>query len=91
MRLKMQREHDPEPERYYDWMLWKMRQEKDMEDPVDDVTIGNQLNKWTETSRTTIHMTTEQMYQKEIAEMQKQVHALQLKVKELQDKLNALL
>ena len=19
--------HDPEPERYYDWMLWKMRQE----------------------------------------------------------------
>ena len=19
---------DPEPERYYDWMLWKMRQEK---------------------------------------------------------------
>ena len=36
-------------------------------------------------------MTTEQMYQKEIAEMQRQVHALQLKVKELQDKLNALL
>ena len=91
MRLKMQREHDPEPERYYDWMLWKMRQERAMEDPVDDVTIGNQLNKWTETSRTTINMTTEQMYQKEIAEMQKQVHALQLKVKELQDKLNALL
>ena len=91
MRLIMQRKHDPEPERYYDWMLWKMRQEKDMEDPVDDVTIGNQLNKWTESSRTTINMTTEQMYQKEIAEMQKQVHALQLKVKELQDKLNALL
>ena len=91
----MQRKHDPEPERYYDWMLWKMRQldrqEKAMEDPVDDVTIGNQLSKWTESSRTTIHMTTEQMYQREIAEMQKQVHALQLKVKELQDKLNALL
>ena len=91
MRLIMQRKHDPEPERYYDWMLWKMRQEKDMEDPVDDVTIGNQLNKWTESSRTTINMTTEQMYKKEIAEMQKQVHTLQLKVKELQDKLNALL
>ena len=87
----MQRKHDPEPERYYDWMLWKMRQEKDMEDPVDDVTIGNQLNKWTESSPTTISMTTEQMYKKEIAEMQKQVHTLQLKVKELQDKLNALL
>lgn len=91
MRLKMQRKHDPEPERYYDWMLWKMRQERAMEDPVDDVTIGNQLKGWTESSRTTVNMTTEQMYQKEIAEMQKQVHALQLKVKELQDKLNALL
>ena len=87
----MQREHDPEPERYYDWMLWKMRQldrqEKDMEDPVDDVTIGNQLTKWT--TQTT--MTKEEMYQREMAEMQRQVHTLQLKVKELQDKLNALL
>ena len=91
MRLKMQREHDPEPERYYDWMLWKMRQERAMEDPVDDVTIGNQLRKWTESPRTTVNMTTEEMYHREIAEMQKQVHALQLKVKELQDKLNALL
>ena len=62
-----------------------------MEDPVDDVTIGNQLKKWTENSRTTINMTTEEMYHREIAEMQKQVHTLQLKVKELQDKLNALL
>ncbi len=87
----MQREHDPEPERYYDWMLWKMRQldrqERDMEDPVDDVTIGNQLTKWT--TQTT--MTKEEMYQREMAEMQRQVHTLQLKVKELQDKLNALL
>ena len=22
------KQHDPEPERYYDWMLWKMRQEE---------------------------------------------------------------
>jgi len=87
----MQRKHDPEPERYYDWMLWKMRQERAMEDPVDDVTIGNQLKGWTESSRTTVNITTEQMYQREIAEMQKQVHVLQLKVKELQEKLNALL
>lgn len=27
MIYKMRREYDPEPERYYDWMLWKMRQE----------------------------------------------------------------
>ena len=25
------RNHDPEPERYYDWMLWKMRQENKKE------------------------------------------------------------
>ena len=90
MRLIMQREHDPEPERYYDWMLWKMRQERAMEDPVDDVTVHNQLTKWTQKS-TTVNMTTEEMYRREMAEMQKQVHTLQLKVKELQDKLNALL
>ena len=23
---KYNEDHDPEPERYYDWMLWKMRQ-----------------------------------------------------------------
>ena len=66
----MQHEHDPEPERYYDWMLWKMRQE--------NVTIGNQEQ---------VVMTTEEMYQRDIADMQQQVHALQLKVKELTDAL----
>ena len=60
----MQHEHDPEPERYYDWMLWKMRQERKQEPVV---------------------MTTEQMYQREIADMQSQVHTLQLRVKELTD------
>ena len=28
------KQHDPEPERYYDWMLWKMRQEKAKEPVV---------------------------------------------------------
>ena len=57
---------DPEPERYYDWMLWKMRQEKKQEPVV---------------------MTTEEMYKREIADMQSQVHTLQLRVKELTDAL----
>ena len=57
---------DPEPQRYYDWMLWKMRQEKKKEPVV---------------------MTTEEMYKREIADMQKQVHTLQLRVKELSDAL----
>ena len=28
--------YDPEPERYYDWMLWKLRQEKmkEQDDPL---------------------------------------------------------
>ena len=59
-------QHDPEPERYYDWMLWKMRQEKKKEPVV---------------------MTTEEMYKREIADMQKQVHTLQLRVIELSDAL----
>ena len=27
--------HDPEPERYYDWMLWKMRQERNKDEETD--------------------------------------------------------
>ena len=42
-----------------------------MEDPVDDVTVHNQLTKWTQKS-TTVNMTTEEMYRREMAEMQKQ-------------------
>tara|TARA_A200000159_G_scaffold40982_1_gene37665 strand:+ start:1624 stop:1899 length:276 start_codon:yes stop_codon:yes gene_type:complete len=82
----MQRKHDPEPERYYDWMLWKMRQERVMEDPVDDVTTHNKLTEWTRRSKPVV-MTTEQMYQRDIAEMQAQVHTLQIRVKELTDAL----
>ena len=63
----MQHEYDdPEPERYYDWMLWKMRQERKQEPVV---------------------MTTEEMYKRDIADMQQQVHALQMRVKELSDAL----
>ena len=86
MTYKMQ--HDPEPERYYDWMLWKMRQETDMEDPVDDVTTHNNLRGWTQSTST---ITREEMYQREIAEMQKSIHHLQMRVKELQEKLDAIL
>ena len=81
----------PEPQRYYDWMLWKMRQERRaMEDPVDDVTTHNKLNEWTRRSDRVV-MTTEDLYKRDIADMQKQVHVLQMKVKELQEKLDAVL
>ena len=55
--------HDPEPERYYDWMLWKMRQEDK----------GKKV------------MTKEDIYKKEIAEMQSSIHHLQMRVKELSE------
>ena len=55
--------HDPEPERYYDWMLWKMRQEDK----------GKKV------------MTKEDIYKKEIAEMQSSIHHLQVRVKELSE------
>ena len=47
----MVHEHDPEPERYYDWMLWKLRQEnmKEQDDPMDDITVdGGKLSGWIE-------------------------------------------
>ena len=31
------RNHDPEPERYYDWMLWKMRQERNKDEETDKI------------------------------------------------------
>ena len=55
--------HDPEPERYYYWMLWKMRQED----------RGRKV------------MTKEDIYKKEIAEMQSSIHHLQMRVKELSE------
>ena len=44
----MVQEYDPEPERYYDWMLWKLRQERKMtekeDDPMDDITKDGSLS-----------------------------------------------
>ena len=89
--------YDPEPPRYYDWILWKMRQERNsmsddiLNDPTDDVTKGN-LSGWIEKP----HMSKEDLFRKEIAEMQKTNHILMMRVKEqaeeiakLQKKLDA--
>ncbi len=83
----MVHKHDPEPERYYDWILWKLRQEKEMDDPMDDITeIGGALSGWTEKP----HMSREDMYMKEIAEMQKANYQLLIRVKELGEEINRL-
>lgn len=84
----MVHEHDPEPERYYDWMLWKLRQENmEQDDPTDDITkIGGSLSAWTERP----HMSREDMYMKEIALMQESNHKLLIRVKELGEEINRL-
>ena len=71
----MVREHDPEPARYYDWMLWKLRQEEmEQDDPTYDVSVGGKLRGGIEQNRP--YMSKEDMWMKEVAEMQKTNHLL---------------
>ena len=85
----MVREHDPEPERYYDWMLWKLRQEKmEQDDPTDDVSVGGKLRDWIEQNRP--YMSKEDMWMKEVAEMQKTNHLLMMRVKEQAEEIQKL-
>ena len=83
--------HDPEPERYYDWILWMMRQERNnmsddiLNDPTDDVTKGN-LSGWIEKP----HISKEDLFRKEIAEMQKTNHLLMMRVKEQAEEITKL-
>ena len=83
----MVHKHDPEPERYYDWMLWKLRQEKmEKDDPIDDITKDGKLSAWTEKP----HMSKEDMWMREIAEMQKSNHQLMLRIKEQSEEIEKL-
>ena len=83
----MVREHDPEPERYYDWMLWKLRQEEmEQDDPTDDVSLGGKLREWIEKP----YMSKEDMWMKEVAEMQKTNHQLMMRIKEQAEEIQKL-
>ncbi len=85
----MVREHDPEPERYYDWMLSKLRQEEmEQDDPTDDVSLGGKLKDWIEQNRP--YMSKEDMWMKEVAEMQKTNHLLMMRVKEQAEEIQKL-
>ena len=85
----MVRVHDPEPERYYDWMLWKLRQEEmEQDDPTDDVSLGGKLRDWIEQNRP--YMSKEDMWMKEVAEMQKTNHLLMMRVKEQAEEIQKL-
>ena len=66
--------NDPEPERYYDWILWKFRKEKQMEKQLElDFTskLGEGIT------------TTDSIIRREMYEMQKCINGLQIRVKEL--------
>ena len=84
----MVQEHDPEPERYYDWMLWKLRQTKmeEQDDPMDDITKGGQLSAWTEKP----YISPADMWMREVAEMQKQNHQLMIRIKEQAEEIQKL-
>ena len=65
---------DKEPERYYDWILWKFRKEKEMEKQLElDFTskLGEGIT------------TTDSIIRREMYEMQKHIHGLQMRIKEL--------
>ena len=83
-------QYDPEPERYYDWMLWKLRQERKMaekeDDPMDDITSGGSLSGWIEKP----FMSEADMYRRDIAEMQKSNHYLMMRIKEQAEEIEKL-
>ena len=83
--------HDPEPERYYDWMLWKMRQERNkmsddpLDSPTDDVSQSDLIG-WIEKP----FLSKEEMWMREVAEMQKTNHNLMMRVKEQAEEIQKL-
>jgi len=82
---------DKEPERYYEWMLWKLRQEKDMEqdDPTDDV--SDSALKWATASKNqSISLSREDLLKKEIRTMQECLNKAYKRIVELNDELKKL-
>jgi len=71
---------DPEPERYHEWILWKFKKERafNMEQQLE--LFNNEIEV----------MNMEDLLKKDIAEMQKQVNTLQVRVKELIEENNKL-
>ena len=82
---------DEEPERYYEWMLWKIRQEKNMEqdDPTDD--ISDSALKWTTSSKNKEKdITREELLKKEISSLQECLNNAYKRIVELNDELQSL-
>ena len=69
--------NDPEPERYYDWILWKFREEKKMTELEQQLELDftSKLGEGI--------TTTDSIIRREMYEMQKHIHGLQMRIKEL--------
>ena len=68
---------DPEPERYHEWILWKLKQEKKMSEEQLQLNFFDSPHGGISSSDSIIR--------REMYEMQKHIHALQIRVKELAD------
>ena len=67
---------DKEPERYYDWILWKLKQEKNMSNEEQlELNFTSKLGEGI--------TTTDSIIRREMYEMQKCINGLQIRVKEL--------
>ena len=68
---------DPEPERYHEWILWKLKQERKMSEEQLQLNFFDSPHGGISSSDSIIR--------REMYEMQKHIHALQIRVKELAD------
>ena len=68
--------NDTEPERYYEWILWKLKKEKDMNNEEQlELNFTSKLGEGI--------TTTDSIIRREMYEMQKCINGLQIRVKEL--------
>tara|TARA_Y100001935_G_C16855539_1_gene290704 strand:- start:34 stop:318 length:285 start_codon:yes stop_codon:yes gene_type:complete len=68
--------NDKEPDRYYDWILWKLRQEKNMSNEEQlELNFTSKLGEGI--------TTTDSIIRREMYEMQKCINGLQIRIKEL--------
>ena len=66
---------DKEPERYHEWILWKLKQERKMSEDQLELNFTSKLGEGI--------TTTDSIIRREMYEMQKHIHGLQMRIKEL--------
>ena len=67
--------NNEEPERYYDRILWKLKQERKMSKDQLELDFTSHLGEG--------KTTTDSIIRREMYEMQKHIHGLQMRIKEL--------